>query len=183
MKEVECVAAHFQTYNKASVTKQYAVRIHSRDCERAGIQVEADKGEGRTGLKDIDEKHYNLIGNQQQFMNLAKEIVAKIWEGEDRLRVLPEAQLRAQLTVFVHLQANLIASEAKQRCEKALSKTSTMQKKSENGQYVEIYGSLICKSNDEIEVAARRHISLDSSKWIRNKLQNMWTTLMEKLGY
>ena len=159
LEEVECVAAHYETFNRSSLKKQFAVRVCLEDCRKAQIEVRHDANQGTTGVKFVDRRHYNLIGTQEQFANLVKEIVRGIWEGEDRVRAFPETQLHAQLSVFREMPSDLVEDEAKERCQKSLSGTGQQQNLSPDGRYVEIDGWLNDEQGQSVRIKATRRIS------------------------
>jgi hypothetical protein len=150
LDELECVAGFFQK-SGGSPEKLFGVLLTERDCQIAGIGISAEK-EG-TGIKQVDARHANLIGDREQFRTLIAGIVGRIWEGEQRLRLFPANQITGQIAVFSKLPGSHICEDSRQACERVLSKTSCHQFHEKESR-VEIVGRL--KDKAECRVCAWR---------------------------
>src|SRR5262249_17262226 len=140
---------------------QYGVRIEPEDCALAGVKVTHCPEEGTTGVKFVDRRHFNLVSGQDQFVHLIKITVARIWEGQDRLRSFPAHQICGQLAVFIALPDKVVEAEAKDRCRKTLSKHSDRCELPEGGKQIEINGELAAGSQS-IPILAKRRVSFGS---------------------
>ena len=158
--ELECATAHFQTYSRTDFALQFIVRFSSDECRRAGIITEPARDEGLTGVSFVDAKHFNLKGTTEQFSELIKIIVGRIWLGEERLRLFPVHQLRYQTAIFSRMPENVIEKAARQRCDKLLSKYQGRHRFSEKQDKITIYGDLCDKHNAALPVEAEIRINL-----------------------
>jgi hypothetical protein len=158
--ELECAAAHFQTFNRTDFAVHCIVRFDSDECRRAGIITEPAANEGLTGVLFVDAKHFNLRGTTDQFSELIKKIVGRIWLGEERLRLFPVHQLRYQTAIFSQMSEHLIEKAARQRCEKLLSKYQGRHRFSEKKDKITIYGDLCDKNSAALPVEAEIRINL-----------------------
>jgi len=161
-EELESVAAHFETFAGKRAQAQYAVRIERQDCRRAGINVQHSEEEGATGIDFVDARHFNLLGCQDQFIRLVIEIVARLWEGQDRLRAFPAHQIAGQLAIFLALAEEIAEPEAKERCRRTLNKSPDLCSYSPGSEQVRIEGGL-ADGNQLIPVVAIR--SVPSQSW------------------
>lgn len=70
--ELECAAAHFQTFNRTDFAVHCIVRFDSDECRRAGIITEPAANEGLTGVLFVDAKHF-LEGNHGPICRINQE--------------------------------------------------------------------------------------------------------------
>ncbi len=135
-EELRSVAAFFQKEPK-KVEKRFGVCLTQDDCDRAGIGIDAD-AVGDTGIKDVDQRHANLTGSQKQFSEMIAQILARFWEGQNRLRVFPAWQILGELAVLARLPEGQIAKETRENCENLLEKHAGMLNYSNDGSGVEL---------------------------------------------
>ena len=107
------------------------------DCSRAGIRFEAD-ADGDTGITGVDQRHANLKGSPDAFSELMAGILARFWEGENRLRVFPAWQILGELAVLARLPADQIAEGPRANCQKVLDKHAGMLNYLDDGSGVEL---------------------------------------------
>jgi hypothetical protein len=158
--ELECAAAHFQSFSRTDFAQHFIVRFSSDECRRAGIITEPAANEGLTGVVFVDAKHFNLKGTTAQFSELIKNIVGRIWVGEERLRLFPIHQLRYQTVIFSQMPEHLIEKAASERCEKLLSKYQGQHRFSEKRDRITISGDLCDKQSAALPVQAEMRINL-----------------------
>lgn len=114
-QELEVVASQFARRKTTDLEDCYAIRLTADDCENCGIDVNRVNEHG-TGVLSVDDRHCNLSGTKQQFVELISRTVANIWAGQDRLKVYPRLQVGAQIAVLSCLNDSEIEPEARKRC-------------------------------------------------------------------
>lgn len=124
-EELRSAAAFFQTSLPGRVEQRFGVCLKQEDCDRAGIGIDAG-AVGDTGIKDVDQRHVNLTGSQKQFSEMIVQILARLWEGENRLRVFPAWQILGELAVLAHLPKGQIEEGARANCQRVLDKHAGM---------------------------------------------------------
>jgi hypothetical protein len=153
-EELQSVAAFYQSNCPKRADKLFGVCLTEDDCDVAGISIVAD-ADGNTGVADVDRRHANLTGSQQQFSGLIARILGKLWEGENRLRVFPAWQILGELAVLSRLADNQIAGKARESCQKVVDNHADMLKYSGDGSCVELKKEL-CYSHLKPQVVAVR---------------------------
>jgi hypothetical protein len=108
-EELEAVAAIFQK-DPGKPERRFLIRIKDADCRAAGVAVDPTPGE--TGIILVDRRHVDLRGSASQYIELIRQIVAAIWRGEDRLRIVTAHQILGQIAIFSTLREQLIKQEA-----------------------------------------------------------------------
>lgn len=156
LDELQSVAAVFQK-TVTSPEKRFGVLTTEEDCRSAGIKVNW-KEKGKTGIHQIDGRHTNLIGTPDQFICLMIEILRRIWEGEQRLRVFPANQIIGQLAVFYKLPDQEIDRASREDCGRVLSKANCHHF-IEKDSRVEIQGCVKDKPDIPV-IAVRNYASL-----------------------
>jgi hypothetical protein len=118
-EEMEAVAALFQVQPRHP-DKRFGVLFTDGDCREAGVTVdESERGE--TGVQAVDGRHVNLRGTGQHFARLIVQIIKKMWEGEQLLRVYPPQQIVGQLAVLSRLGDAEIEAGTRQTCAEILA--------------------------------------------------------------
>lgn len=176
LEELEVAAALLQM-DEAAPEKKFALKISPADCDLTGVRMEYNEI-GTTGVPLVDKRHVNLKGSQEQFEKLMVQIIAKYWEGEDRLRIFPAEQIGGQLAVFTKLDAMKISPLALERCRISLQKDSTIKWIAQTNSYVEMEGSL-WNNGQKIPVVFARLLSAYGKWWVRFavKLKGTFTGL------
>jgi hypothetical protein len=166
-EEMETGAALFQT-TPGTPEKRFGILIDEQDCNAAGVEIDpAVRGE--TGVHTVDVRHADLSGTQEQFARLVVRILARMWQGEQRLRSYPAQQIASQLAVFSRLPPKRIHEAARANCLASLNRVSWCQV-SPGGLIVEVRGKL---SDKEVhEIAAAR--SLISGRGISSVFRDGW---------
>lgn len=168
LEELEVAAALVQM-DEAAPEKKFALKISPGDCNLTGVQMDYDQT-GTTGVPLVDKRHVNLRGGQEQFAKLMVQIVAKYWEGEERLRIFPAEQIAGQLAVFTKLDAMKISPQATERCRISLQKDSTIKCTAQANSYVEMEGNL-SNNGQTIPVLFARLLSTYGKWWVRFALK------------
>jgi hypothetical protein len=150
--ELECVAGFFQK-SGGSPAKLFGVLFTARDCRDVGIRIDGDRT--GTGIRRVDDRHANLNGDKEQFRRLVAGIVARIWEGEQRLRIFPANQIAGQVAIFSRLPESHTCEDSRRTCERVLSKT-TCHRFHDDESRVEIVGRLKDKAESPV-CASRRY--------------------------
>lgn len=168
LEELEIAAALVQM-DEAAPEKRFALKVTAADCNLTGVQMDHDET-GTTGVPLVDKRHVNLRGSQEQFAKLMVQIVAKYWEGEERLRIFPAEQIAGQLAVFTKLDAMKISPRATERCRISLQKDSTIKWRAQGNSYVEMEGNL-SNNGQTIPVLFARLLSTYGRWWVRFALK------------
>jgi hypothetical protein len=113
---------------------------------------------GNTGIEKVDGRHVNLAGTQAQFGSLVVQIVKRMWEGEQRLRIYPAQQIAGQLAVFSRLPKGLINDDSRTNCISTIDQVSWHRFNDQDG-CVEVRGKLHDSASYEV-VASRPLASL-----------------------
>jgi len=153
-ESLQSAAALYQTFRRRSVGDLFAVCVTQDDCSRASIGIEAD-AHGKTGVKDVDQRHANLTGSQEQFSELIAQILARFWEGENRLRVFPAWQILGELAVLARLLTDQIAEGARENCQRVLENHADMLNYLDDGSSVEVTKDLRWNHLESRVVAVR----------------------------
>ena len=117
----------------------------------------AQSGGRSNGHRVRRRRHFNLSGQQIQFVNLVREIVAKIWEGHDRLRAFPAHQVSGQLAAFLEFDDRTAEPEAKERCRRTLNRNPELCNRSPDRKQIEIKSDLQ-DGNELVPVVAARPV-------------------------
>jgi hypothetical protein len=176
LEELESVAAVFQK-TRTCPEKRFGVLSTEEDCRTAGIEIDRNE-RGNTGIHRIDARHANLIGTPDAFTRLVVEILQRIWEGEQRLRIFPAKQITGQVAVFFKLPAEEIQAASREDCECVLSKANCHQFIEEHSR-VNIHGNLSDKRDIPV-IATRSYGSLAAPPdWrireLTRRLRHWWT--------
>jgi hypothetical protein len=99
LDEAQAAAAHLLTDTHPRIEARHLVRIRAADLAAAGIGVE-DSVIGTTGIVRVDFHHRDLVGTKEQFERPVQVILARLREGEDRIRRIGQVQLRYALEGF-----------------------------------------------------------------------------------
>jgi hypothetical protein len=122
IEEARAMAAHYLLLTaRPALTTISALRIKHH--EITDLQIEIERQEGTTHIRDIDAKHYNLHGTRAKFEALFRTLYEAVRRGEDRVRVLGKSQLTYQLQEFLKLNSDSIDEPTKRRCERLLGAT------------------------------------------------------------
>jgi len=151
MEELEAAAATFQK-TRSSPERLFGLRVTERDCQAAGIRLDASRG--KTGVKCVDDRHIDLQGDENQFRALCVGVLARIWEGEQRLRIFPAIQVVGQIAVFSRLPDCGIATESRDDCMCVLQNSKYHSLDDEAGR-ITITGC-VKSGNGTVEVRASR---------------------------
>jgi hypothetical protein len=157
LEALESAAAVFQKTG-AKPDKLGGVLVTEQDCRDAGIRIVSQ--EGGTGIRHVDNRHADLVGDSEQFKELFIIIIKRVWEGQDRLRMFPARQLSGQIAVFSKLPQGYIREESRETCERSLQKANCHQFDHAQRR-VEILGRLDAKPS--CEVRASRSYDTSSS--------------------
>jgi hypothetical protein len=152
LEELEAAAGVFQR-TRSSADKRFGILLSEEECRRVGIRVDATNG--GTGIKHVDLRHVDRSGDISQFTRLVAQLVKKMWEGEQRLRVFPAKQIVGQVAVFSKLPDERISSESRETCFAILAKSACHTFDRESSQ-VEIRGKF--KDDSASEILASRWI-------------------------
>lgn len=96
-EELENVAALFQT-KPNSVDRRFGIWLTNQDCEEAAIALM--RTEGQTGVRSVDQRHFELGGTADNFVDLTMSLVRRIWQGEDRVRAYAALTILGELAMF-----------------------------------------------------------------------------------
>jgi hypothetical protein len=162
--ELESVSAVFQG-SRGSPEKLYGILLTEKDCGSSGIKIDG-AARGSTGIRRIDRMHANLTGTRDDFKKLMVQILQRIWEGEQRLRLFPENQIIGQIAVFSKLLEGDIEEDTRGSCEVVLRKASCHRFLEEESR-VEIEG----------KVEDRQGIRVLASRSYRGSCRLSWPSL------
>lgn len=121
-EERENVAALF-SHDHPRAERRFAVRVTLDDCDRAGIEIDQST-RGKTGVSVVDARHADLKGDGAQFLALIQQIVARMWEGEERICVFAAHAILGEVAVLAN--SGLTDTDALERCQDVLNKSSDM---------------------------------------------------------
>jgi hypothetical protein len=177
IEELECVAARVQTYKSSELKNHFGVRFDDSECQMARIKLQPTPDEGLTGIKCVDARHYNLIGNQDEFTELIKLIIKKMYGGDERLRKFPPNQVRTQLTMFAHLQKGDLDNAAIARCTKILEKYAVPIVEKDK---IKVYNELE-RNGQPVRIETERQLVDTSKRIIFRTLMLVWHELSRKI--
>ncbi len=154
VEKLRSVAAFFQTNCPKKSEKLFGVCLTRDDCDQAGIGIDGD-AYGDTGVNDVDQRHANLTGSQEQLSELIAKILARFWEGENRLRVFPAWQILGELAILARLPANQIAEGARENCQRVTENHADILNYQADDSSVEVTKDLRCNHLKSRVVAQR----------------------------
>lgn len=152
VERLQNVASFFST-NPRKAEKQFGLRITTEDCEKAGIQIAQIRGE--TGVRFVDKRHADLLGTPTKFKSLATIIIARIWEGEQRLQAFPPHSILGEVAVISQFIGQ-VDDDASERCSRVLERNRSMIH-SQGSEYVDLCGQLL-DGEHNVDVIARRRL-------------------------
>ena len=104
-EQLEAVAALVHILGKPP-EKCFGLLIDDADCRAAGVEAIHAPRRGTTGIGRVDQRHYELNGPKENFVELIKRLLGRMWEGEQRLRIYSPQQILGQLALFAELSAH-----------------------------------------------------------------------------
>ena len=92
IEEARAIAAHYLTLARQSFKTVSALRIEPHDL--GGLAIMTRETVGDTGISDVDTAHRELVGSNEEVLNLTQRLLDAIRRGEDRVRIVGELQLK-----------------------------------------------------------------------------------------
>lgn len=100
--------------NPRTVTKTCGLVIYDHDYLDLGIRATASTG--KTGVKAVDERHYDLIGSDTEFADLIKNVIRAMWKGDRRMWIYPPQSILAELGMVYALDCHANTREVCRKC-------------------------------------------------------------------
>jgi hypothetical protein len=102
-----------------------ALRIEPQDLDGLAIIIQGpQETAGDTGIVEVDAAHRELIGGNEEVVDLTQRLLNAIRCGEDRVRIVGELQLKHQVQEFLTLGMDVVNNRARRYCRKLLGCSS-----------------------------------------------------------
>jgi hypothetical protein len=122
IEEARAITAHYLTLARQSFKTVSALRIEPQDLD--GLAIITQETAGDTGIADVDAAHRELIGGNEEVVDLTQRLLNAIRRGEDRVRIVGELQLKHQVQEFLTLGMDVVNDRARRYCRKLLGCSS-----------------------------------------------------------
>jgi hypothetical protein len=119
--EVEAAAAFGLLSGSSKLQHCFVLRIEQSDLDAVGIQRD-DEGKYRpTGVVAVDQRHVDLLASKRQLTELVRHILARLHDGEDRVRRISSQQMKHRLEEFSTANDDAVTQDAKARCRELIA--------------------------------------------------------------
>jgi hypothetical protein len=122
IEEARAITAHYLTLARQSFKTVSALRIEPQDLDGLAIIIQETAGD--TGIVEVDAAHRELIGGNEEVVDLTQRLLNAIRCGEDRVRIVGELQLKHQVQEFLTLGMDVVNNRARRYCRKLLGCSS-----------------------------------------------------------
>lgn len=116
LNEAKILLVFYTTYGRSETKKHYGIRIPKNEIEKLGLNLVQTNG--TTDVEDVDKLHWEIVGPEHAFEQLAELISRGIKNCEDRFRVLEKDQVRDGLKNLANLPG--VPEPVREKCLKAL---------------------------------------------------------------
>lgn len=120
--KTKIISAHFTVLNRNKIEKVACIEIKGKFLSDAGLELFMTPG--RTGIKFVDDRHHDIRGSEDKFVELVKLIVNDYFEGNQPFLGIEPEQMETFIRQFKELSVpDSISLAARTRCLKVLGET------------------------------------------------------------